>query len=908
MITLLLSLLLIPSIDASSIEISYPINSISYVEQNFPSTPTWNTRNLFLGKDLIYGKGNTEIFFKGEFEQLKNMGLSSDDIKKSTINLTQYQSQTLSSTIEVELLLPTNSWEYTSLNWNNKPTIDADSRQIVTTALGRKSFDITEAFITAYTHYLQNNNDNGLAIAIPNKTVPALIFWAPGCEIAPSPPICNTGEFPSITVTLNENADILPPPEIIAEPPITGGNKNTIFWQQNTQCNEYQLQWDKYLSFTSPSQTDWIQEKEYTVTLTPATYYFRVRCRNSNKYSGWSHPTSSEQNSQYPFVEYFKSGKTIANPFLKDGAIENDFYLQGRCGGTVKKVTIIVKDKNNNDIFVQNESQKVYLWTYWPEKAESIIDGNYSVFLICEATNGDLFVAPPLPIAIDTKPPQVPTITVVTDNKRKKEVLVHCKERISGKAYLSNKIVSEFSETQKLSFELNDGSYTLKVVCTDSAGLKNENSIVLIVDTTPPSKPSVKFNDTLQPTEFISSCIVGNGIKIYLEGNLAYEGRCPEEESFIFPIDGAMLTKTYIGSQISDSYENWSDITQKVLPNQVQPNTSPSESRVTIPCNSDIDLRTSLKIDSHCQWNNLQSIFTSVNATKGEQSNILHAIEAPKDIVIDLSIVIRFCEERSFWNPLTWFGCYETTQKQTYSQLPLLIIVKNPSELLFDKYRDNKRIYSLKLDAKVTQIKIDYSLLAGKIINLNGKYIDVSINNDFSQEIQLQQVISTVKPPLGWIFSNNVSVSQWYGITAFQKPHAGIDFSVAKKEILAPDNSTVVSKGYHQPTKCFGGGHYIGLKHDTGTYSFYFHLEKTPSIAVGSRIKRGDVIAKSGNSGIYNCQALAHHLHFEIRSTQLPKDHMNPVPFIDVNWSQIPTAKSAQYPGRLTGQNPHPSY
>ena len=34
--------------------------------------------------------------------------------------------------------------------------------------------------------------------------------------------------------------------------------------------------------------------------------------------------------------------------------------------------------------------------------------------------------------------------------------------------------------------------------------------------------------------------------------------------------------------------------------------------------------------------------------------------------------------------------------------------------------------------------------------------------------------------------------------------------------------------------------------------------------------------------------------------------HDNPVKYVDTDWNQVPTLNYTQYPGRLTGENPHP--
>jgi len=87
----------------------------------------------------------------------------------------------------------------------------------------------------------------------------------------------------------------------------------------------------------------------------------------------------------------------------------------------------------------------------------------------------------------------------------------------------------------------------------------------------------------------------------------------------------------------------------------------------------------------------------------------------------------------------------------------------------------------------------------------------------------------------------------------------------------------------------------------------YLHLDSY-SVKAGQKVKKGEKIAVSGNTGKKNCQNFAYHLHFETRKQKDSSTHVNPVPYIDVDWNLIPTLGYKQNPGRLTGDNPHPNF
>ena len=160
--------------------------------------------------------------------------------------------------------------------------------------------------------------------------------------------------------------------------------------------------------------------------------------------------------------------------------------------------------------------------------------------------------------------------------------------------------------------------------------------------------------------------------------------------------------------------------------------------------------------------------------------------------------------------------------------------------------------------------------------------------------------------PFIFPFSKAVGVSQWHGYTAFQSPHTGIDFSVAREDTRAIGDGTVIGKGYDTYYgECLSGGNYLTIQHDNGMHTSYMHLEQS-FVNVGQRVAKGQIIAKTGNSGSWNCKPLGFHLHFEVRKTRSQSTHVNPVEYIEQDWDLIPTVGYEAVPGRLTGDNPHP--
>jgi murein DD-endopeptidase MepM/ murein hydrolase activator NlpD len=87
--------------------------------------------------------------------------------------------------------------------------------------------------------------------------------------------------------------------------------------------------------------------------------------------------------------------------------------------------------------------------------------------------------------------------------------------------------------------------------------------------------------------------------------------------------------------------------------------------------------------------------------------------------------------------------------------------------------------------------------------------------------------------------------------------HYGIDIPVCTgTRVNSMANGTVTAVGYEP-----GGGNYVKVKYDNGYETFYCHLQNA-TVKVGQRVKAGEQVAVSDNTGQYTTGA---HLHMEVR-------------------------------------------
>lgn len=138
----------------------------------------------------------------------------------------------------------------------------------------------------------------------------------------------------------------------------------------------------------------------------------------------------------------------------------------------------------------------------------------------------------------------------------------------------------------------------------------------------------------------------------------------------------------------------------------------------------------------------------------------------------------------------------------------------------------------------------------------------------------------------------------WYG--AGQGLHFGIDFSArCQTPIIA------VADGVIDFADNFSHGslpHNLAIVHrDLGLISFYGHLYRRPTVQRGQPVKKGDVVALSGDPDS-TCISRPH-LHLEIRSLNY-RDAYNPAALINADWA---TLSSIGYQGRYVKDLYHPN-
>jgi murein DD-endopeptidase MepM/ murein hydrolase activator NlpD len=102
--------------------------------------------------------------------------------------------------------------------------------------------------------------------------------------------------------------------------------------------------------------------------------------------------------------------------------------------------------------------------------------------------------------------------------------------------------------------------------------------------------------------------------------------------------------------------------------------------------------------------------------------------------------------------------------------------------------------------------------------------------------------------------------------------HHGVDVSMPRgTRLIAPADGVVVHKGSGS-----SGGINVILRHEGTWHTVYYHLQKPCPYDIGARVKVGDFLAYSGNTGA----STGPHLHWELRKSRTWGDTVDPMPHV----------------------------
>ncbi len=150
------------------------------------------------------------------------------------------------------------------------------------------------------------------------------------------------------------------------------------------------------------------------------------------------------------------------------------------------------------------------------------------------------------------------------------------------------------------------------------------------------------------------------------------------------------------------------------------------------------------------------------------------------------------------------------------------------------------------------------------------------ISDKFEENSKLFEHMPAIKPTTGTFAYNDFGM-RLHPILKVYRPHYGIDLVVDRgTPVWAPGDGKVEFVGRRG-----GYGLVVEIDHGFGYETVFAHLSKA-LVKKGQMVSRGEVIAKSGNSGL----STGPHLHYEVHHNGT---RLNPVDFFfdDVNFFEL---------------------
>ena len=147
----------------------------------------------------------------------------------------------------------------------------------------------------------------------------------------------------------------------------------------------------------------------------------------------------------------------------------------------------------------------------------------------------------------------------------------------------------------------------------------------------------------------------------------------------------------------------------------------------------------------------------------------------------------------------------------------------------------------------------------------------LSLDEVANLALRKQELLASI-PSIQPIPNDKTQISSGFGerlhpILKINKMHEGLDFTAAVgTEVHATGDGKVTFADYSTN----GFGVHVIIDHGFGYETLYGHLMEV-KVRAGQRVKRGDVIGLSGNTGL----SAAPHLHYEVHRSQTPVDPVN---------------------------------
>ena len=167
------------------------------------------------------------------------------------------------------------------------------------------------------------------------------------------------------------------------------------------------------------------------------------------------------------------------------------------------------------------------------------------------------------------------------------------------------------------------------------------------------------------------------------------------------------------------------------------------------------------------------------------------------------------------------------------------------------------------LTNRIKSLEMDVQTLSRKVKLELSSYSD--IYNKVTEDVKMIHAIPSIRPIAGGYLNSNFGYRK-DPLNDKVRFHYGQDITINSGEVvLAPANGTVKEARYRG-----GYGNVVKIDHGYGYSTLFGHLS-TFNVKKGQKVKRGNIIGKSGNSG----RSTAPHQHYEVHHYGTPQNPLD---------------------------------
>jgi murein DD-endopeptidase MepM/ murein hydrolase activator NlpD len=743
--------------------------------------------------------------------------------------------------------------------------------------------------------------------------------------------------------------DSTPPeiPIIDLEPPYSYSDKNTISWSFDSNNEPRGVEFTLQQEIQNIDGTSQVQEFKtnnlgYEFTdLIEKTYCYKVKATDFlGNTSDWSEITCTKQDFTVPTITDISLSSEYISPENKDGIKDSTNLRFSISEANLLSWKLFIEDSSRNIVYTK-EGNSLDFELEIPNLEFSLEEGTYFVYVIAQDEVGQSGFSEALRLIVDNTPPLpakiVSPIVGAKLNTLSVNLSFYTSLRTSSKVLINgNEIinVSNTSFSAQIPIEtLIQGKNEIVIETHDLAGNRTSTNTAFFIDTIAPQIPSLNIVQTeagglnlqINSSDFEIA-------KIYTKSGFLRE----VNSQSVQVVDKVTADSDYFFAvELIDSFGNKSAISEFVHLR------TPAAVVLGVGTAFDAEYQYKKELNSSsCTYiynetlNSIRKVNCNLNSPSIEKIENLTADKENYNLVvyggylpkIDLHMQKAYCKKKTFFDPRTWFDCFEIISGGSVTQIDLagdLWLNVNGKPI---RHAKRKTINDTSF-VTTHLVKGDFSYHGSSLYadvyfsykGPNGNWIDVFEKSGISNSVLINnavynQFLNRGNKYFRFPYNRIIGVTQWHGYTAFASPHTGIDFGSYQEPIYSMADGYVAVVGWDDYYgRCYSGGNYIKVTHDNGMNTFFAHLDNYKrsdgrNWQTGDRVKKNELLGVTGNSGFFACEPLGHHLHFELRKDLWQNSHVNPVDYIDIDWMLVETLGEEYYPGRLSGDNPHPTY